>query len=656
MKAKEHNLDKHTFHLLRQTSQFFSEHNRQAYLTGGSIRNLLLGQPCSDWDIVTDGNAPELARSLADKLAGYYVHLNDKASRIVIKHAGSETTIDIAPLKGNTIEEDLRQRDFTVNAIAVPLADIVHLLQIGNVLEPCPPDRYSLAGTLSGGQVSREALIDPLNGLADIQARQLKAVDDTIFKQDPLRMLRAVRLSMRYQLSIEPATENLIKRDAKLLPSAAAERIHDELYAILEPDGATVQLRYLDALGLLTVLIPEFIVARGMRQPSPHHWDVLEHSLESVGALERLVAAIRQGYAGDHKGPHPTLPHPRPYGGDGGPNRGEDRPGGGKDQSDKGEGRPGGGDGGPDRGEDRPGGGKDQSDKGEGRPGGWDLLRGGFLSTETMETTETTETSETSVVPQGHPVWGTGYPFPRWDALPGGQVIPPHPPSHRLYGNDDPFPKNLPLRDGGEGRPDEGDGGPHGKGAEPNGDQADFAEIRTLLREAEQQGIFQFASLTASRMKLAALLHDIGKVGIPEAILNKSGPLDASEWETMKSHSDLGARLLEPLKTMGRIPAMIRHHHEFYDGSGYPRRLEGEQIPHGARVIAVADAYDTITSERTYKKARTPEDAFAELERCAANQFDPEIVRVFIETMRRAPRPTVEAGVSVAIRSGGDSR
>ncbi len=471
-------------------------------------------EPCSDWDIVTDGNVPQLARSLADKLAGYFVHLNDKASRIVIKHAGSETIIDIAPLKGNTIEEDLRQRDFTINAIAAPLAEIVHLLQIGNVV-PFMIDPHSRETTPGRGQAPPlpysgfaprnlmpmgEALIDPLNGLADIQARQLKAVDDTIFEYDPLRMLRAVRLSMRYQLSIESATENLIKRDAKLLLLAAPERIHDELYAILEPVGATVQLRYLDALGLLTVLMPEFIPARGMRQPSPHYWDVLEHSLESVGALERLVAAIRQGYAGDHKGPHPTLPHPRPYGGDGGPNRGKDRP-------DKGEGRPGGGDGGPNRGEDRPGGGKDRSDKGEGRPGGGDLLRGGFLSTETSETSETSvpmETMETSVVPQGHPVWGTG-------TLPGGQVIPPHSISHRPYGHDDPFPKNLPLRDGGEDRPDKGDGGPNGKGAEPNGDQADFAELRTLLHEAEQQGIFQFASLTAPRMKLAALLHDIGK-------------------------------------------------------------------------------------------------------------------------------------------------
>ena len=131
-------------------------------------------------------------------------------------------------------------------------------------------------------------------------------------------------------------------------------------------------------------------------------------------------------------------------------------------------------------------------------------------------------------------------------------------------------------------------------------------------------------------VRLAALLHDIGKVGIPEA--------------TMKTHTELGAKILEPLQPMSRIRLMVRHHHEFYDGSGYPDRLEGEQIPYGARLISIADAYDTITSARAYKKPRTPEDAFAELERCAANQFDPDIVRVFVETMRRAPQPILKPG------------
>ena len=155
-------------------------------------------------------------------------------------------------------------------------------------------------------------------------------------------------------------------------------------------------------------------------------------------------------------------------------------------------------------------------------------------------------------------------------------------------------------------------------------------------------------------IRLAALLHDIGKVGIQETILNKSGPLDASEWETMKTHAELGAKILEPLQAMNRIRLMVRHHHEFFDGTGYPDRLQGEKIPYGARVIAIADAYDTITSERTYKKARSSEDAFSELERCAANQFDPELVRVFIETMRRSPRVRIEAIVGAPDLSDSD--
>jgi diguanylate cyclase (GGDEF)-like protein/putative nucleotidyltransferase with HDIG domain len=161
------------------------------------------------------------------------------------------------------------------------------------------------------------------------------------------------------------------------------------------------------------------------------------------------------------------------------------------------------------------------------------------------------------------------------------------------------------------------------------------------------------AHAEVEEIRLAGLLHDVGKVGIPEAVLNKPGPLDAAEWETMKTHTQLGARLLEPLRAMDRMRQMVLHHHEFFDGSGYPDCLEGQQIPLGARIIAIADAYDTITSERTYKKARNAEEAFAELERCSENQFDPELVRLFVDTMRRQPRQIVEVAVPSAAPSVG---
>ena len=138
------------------------------------------------------------------------------------------------------------------------------------------------------------------------------------------------------------------------------------------------------------------------------------------------------------------------------------------------------------------------------------------------------------------------------------------------------------------------------------------------------------------------MLHDVGKVGIVESkLLNKNGPLNPDEWEAMKRHVEYGSKLLEPLRGTESVREMVVHHHEFFDGSGYPKGLTGEQIPLGARIIAIADAYDTITSERTYKKARTAEEALQEIERCGNAQFDPESVRLFVSRVRELPNPLI---------------
>jgi putative nucleotidyltransferase with HDIG domain len=155
-------------------------------------------------------------------------------------------------------------------------------------------------------------------------------------------------------------------------------------------------------------------------------------------------------------------------------------------------------------------------------------------------------------------------------------------------------------------------------------------------------GMLELDTAAAEEIRFAALLHDLGKVGIPETLLNKNGPLDSEEWELMKQHVELGARILEKCNGFERIRAMVRHHHEFFDGSGYPQGLSGESIPLGARIIAIADAYDTITSERTYKRPRPAEEALAELERCGGAQFDPELVTLFLRAMRRLPSPIFE--------------
>jgi len=150
------------------------------------------------------------------------------------------------------------------------------------------------------------------------------------------------------------------------------------------------------------------------------------------------------------------------------------------------------------------------------------------------------------------------------------------------------------------------------------------------------------AETEVEELRLAAVLHDVGKVGIPENILNKSGPLNPDEWETMKSHVTFGGKLLEPLGPLARVRDMVLHHHEFFDGSGYPEMLAGSSIPIGARIITIADSYDTITSDRSYKKGRTADEALAEVERCANTQFDPELVAAFVRAMRQLPNPIIE--------------
>ena len=127
-----------------------------------------------------------------------------------------------------------------------------------------------------------------------------------------------------------------------------------------------------------------------------------------------------------------------------------------------------------------------------------------------------------------------------------------------------------------------------------------------------------------------ALLHDIGKIGVPDAILLKPGKLDASEWEEMRRHPDIGFQILRGIPFL-RIPAeIVLSHQERWDGRGYPRGLKGEEIPLGARIFAVADTLDAMTSDRPYRKGTTFAVARAEVVRCSGTQFDPEVVQAFV--------------------------
>ena len=131
------------------------------------------------------------------------------------------------------------------------------------------------------------------------------------------------------------------------------------------------------------------------------------------------------------------------------------------------------------------------------------------------------------------------------------------------------------------------------------------------------------------------LLHDAGKVGVPERILGKPGPLTAAEWRVMRTHPLIGYQMLASIPFLKNAAELVRSHHEMYDGSGYPEGLKGEDIPLPARVFAVVDAVDAMTTDRPYRAALSLDHATAELTRMAGTQFDPDVVAAFVPVCER---------------------
>jgi putative nucleotidyltransferase with HDIG domain len=160
----------------------------------------------------------------------------------------------------------------------------------------------------------------------------------------------------------------------------------------------------------------------------------------------------------------------------------------------------------------------------------------------------------------------------------------------------------------------------------------------------------QLPEAEVERVYMAGLLHDVGKIGVPESVLQKTGRLTPEEFEQMKKHPQVGARILDDVKQMERIIPGVLHHHERYDGRGYPAGLAGRQIPLIGRIICLADCLDAMTSNRTYRKALPLEVALCEIRRCSGTQFDPALAETLLQTTSEQFRAVLKDHQEQAVR------
>lgn len=174
-------------------------------------------------------------------------------------------------------------------------------------------------------------------------------------------------------------------------------------------------------------------------------------------------------------------------------------------------------------------------------------------------------------------------------------------------------------------------------------------EAKDIYTRGHSERVNRYSMLMADRLDLdekqkgvlnwASILHDIGKIGIPEIVLNKPGSLNDEEYEIIKGHPEKGCNILQPLEQLSSSLPAIMHHHERYDGKGYPHGLKGKKIPFLARIIAVADTFDAINSSRAYRPAKPPEETLAIMEQVAGSQLDADLVEVFEHAFKTVIKP-----------------
>jgi len=261
------------FKIIQIVHHLAKSRGEEVYLIGGAIRDLFRGRPLGkDFDFVTAGKVEDLAKAVAGETGGHVFPLDEPLGiwRLVLKKGKKKTELDFSSVQGRDIIEDLKQRDFTTNSIALNLAELFNT--------PSP------------------SFLDPLDGLADLRQNILRANSEESLRQDPLRMLRAFRFVFTLGLKMDQATLKLIQKNKNLIHQSAHERIQTELFTGLEANQAGSFLRALYQSGLLWEILPEIQGWENCEQDSYHDFPLLEHAFRTVEALDFILEHLRDLY------------------------------------------------------------------------------------------------------------------------------------------------------------------------------------------------------------------------------------------------------------------------------------------------------------------------------------------------------------------------
>ncbi len=242
--------------------------NLKVYLVGGFLRDYLLGRPCLDFDFSVEKGAVALARIFSRKIRGSFVLLDEEhgCARVVRKEQGKLVTFDFADFRAQGLKGDLSHRDFTINTFCIDIQDINEDVGLSDIL------------------------LDWKNGRKDLKQKTIRMVSPNIFKEDPLRLMRAFSLQANLEFKIANSTLAQIKKDKDLLSDVSAERVREELFKVLSSPRTSGTLRAMDRVGLLKVVMPQIEVMYNVKQGGYHHLDVWPHSLETVVQLEKILA------------------------------------------------------------------------------------------------------------------------------------------------------------------------------------------------------------------------------------------------------------------------------------------------------------------------------------------------------------------------------